>query len=100
MLGLARVGDLTIGTCTAHQTTLTNVSGTVMTGSSCIFIDGIFAAKVGDLVISSCGHTGVIISGVQNIFVNGIQAATRGSYFVGDYTGYIVTCSNSIFSGV
>jgi uncharacterized Zn-binding protein involved in type VI secretion len=99
MLGLARVGDLATGTCTGHEHPIT-VAGTIMTGSSSIFAGGLCAAKVGDIVISSCGHTGVIVSGAQNVLVNGIQAATKGSYFVGTYTGYIVTCSENIFSGV
>ena len=90
----ARVGDLCIGTCRHkdHDDPLP-ITGTVAVGSTDDFTDGIGSARTGDIVISDCGHIGVIIGSAPSVKVDSLAAAKPGSYFTGDYTGVIVSGS-------
>lgn len=82
MVGVARVGDTIEGNCIVHG----HVTGTIITGSSNLFINGIAVARVGDTCQGSCGHTCTIKTGNSNI-INGSKAVAR----LGDETeGYII----------
>jgi uncharacterized Zn-binding protein involved in type VI secretion len=54
------------------------MTGVVISGSPDIFIDGLPAARMGDLMQGLCGHFGTIVTGALDTFSNGIPAARLG----------------------
>lgn len=97
MLSVARTGDPTIGVCTGHSPPIT-VSGTVLAKQSLTSAFGLPIARVSDLVIASCGHTGIIVSGSPTVFVGGLPAARMTDRFTGTYTGTILNGASNIMS--
>jgi hypothetical protein len=93
----SRFTDSTIGVCIAHETPIT-VSGIVLSSQSNVFINGLPAATVGDIVLASCGHTGMVVSGSNKCFCNGIAMSCVGDSFVGTYSGKIIGGSSNVFS--
>lgn len=72
-----RIGDIIVATCYCHKSPIT-VTGQIVAGSPITSSDGLPQARVGDLVVSSCGHTGVIVSGSSINFIDEISAARFG----------------------
>lgn len=81
--GLARVGDRTFGTCShpSHSSPI-QIGGTIISGAPSVTSGNIADARIGDGVITDCGHFDVIISGSPTVISNGIGTAR-----VGDRTG-------------
>ena len=92
MASIARRGDIGVGTCKCHQHPI-GMSGIIQASTGKVFCDGLQVARVGDIVIGSCGHTGVIISGSGKISAEGISVARIGDSFVGCFSGVIVSGS-------
>jgi len=70
------------------------MTGTVISGSPDVFISGLPAARMGDLVQGACGHFGTIISGAFNTFSNGIPAARMGELTQGCLTVTLISGSS------
>lgn len=94
MPAIARIGDTIQGYCHAHNTT---VSGEIVQGSDNTNGNGKKIARVGDMVLGSCGHTSYIVSGSPNVTANGIAVARVGDAIDGTITGTIITGSPDIF---
>jgi uncharacterized Zn-binding protein involved in type VI secretion len=94
----ARLGDITFGVCTGHITPI-SVDGIVIASSSKVFVNGRPVARIGDTVLSSCGHLGTIVSGSSKVFISGIPMARLSDSFTGVYSGTIVSCSGNVFCG-
>jgi uncharacterized Zn-binding protein involved in type VI secretion len=90
MTGIARMGDACIGICTAHKKPLP-VNGVIVSGSPTVNIGGVGAARIGDTVISSCGHTGLIVSSSPTISGGAMPLARMGDSFQGVYSGTIIS---------
>ena len=101
MPGIARVGDIAVGTCCCHEDEpqCRPFVGIVSTGAGTIIIEGQQAARIGDIVIGDCGHTGIISTGMGNVMMEGIGAATIGSIVVGCLDGIIVTGAGTVTAG-
>lgn len=100
MRGMARVGDRTQGVCchSSHDGCI-SIGGTIISGSPDSFGEtytGI--ARLGDEVLTDCGHIGHIITGDETVFVNGRNMARLGDLVGGVYTATIVSSSTTIFS--
>lgn len=79
----ATLTSVGIGKCSCHFDSHGNpitidVTAVSISGSSDIFINGLPAARLGDLMQGSCGHFGTIISGAVDTFQNGLPAARLG----------------------
>jgi uncharacterized Zn-binding protein involved in type VI secretion len=73
---LTSVGN---GQCCCHNDpTCIPMIGVVISASPDIFINGLPAARMGDLMQGTCGHFGTIVSGASDTFSNGIPAARLG----------------------
>lgn len=92
MRGIARVGDKCRGVCTAHKTPIV-VEGIIITGSPNSFINGRQVARIGDTVLSNCGHKGTIITGEPTAMFNARPHARIADQFVGTYSGIIISAS-------
>jgi uncharacterized Zn-binding protein involved in type VI secretion len=92
MLPVARVGDLTIGTCTGHKDTLYNVRGKIITGANSDDVNMMGLAKLGDVVLADCGHTAKIITCSGSVYTDMMKIARVGDLVgASPYTGRIVT---------
>lgn len=100
MSKISRVGDRTIGTCThpptiQHPIPSTPIGGTITTGAANSTVEGIPAARVGDIVTADCGFIGIINTGAV-LTLEGAPVARIGDTFIGVYSGTIVTgCSET-----
>jgi len=72
------------GQCCCHSDpTCISMTGTIISGSPDVFISGLSAARMGELVQGNCGHFGTIISGAADTLSNGIPAARMGDLVYG-----------------
>jgi uncharacterized Zn-binding protein involved in type VI secretion len=97
-MNAARLSDSFYGICFCH-TRPRAVYGTIITGSQDTFVNGLFAARLGDTVVGTCGHTGTIVSGSNNSFVNGLPQARLGDAVAGCLNGVIISGSPDTFVG-
>lgn len=96
MRGIVRIGDKTHGWCTAHKNTI-EVDGVVISGSEDSYVNGRAIARIGDKVMSNCGHEGIIISGQPDAYINGRPHARIGDRFEGTYSGIIISASEDTY---
>jgi len=88
----ARIDDPTDGVC-YHPVHLVPfpTGGKIVGGASKTIIEGKPPARLGDAVLSNCGHYGYIISATGNIHVEGIRTAVVGDAVGnGDYVATII----------
>jgi hypothetical protein len=97
MTQVARIGDTCQGLCYAHKTPL-SVTATIQDGSSDSLADSIGIARVGDTVLTTCGHTGTIATGSSTFLVNGIQVARVGDTTTGQFIGTIISGSEDVLT--
>jgi uncharacterized Zn-binding protein involved in type VI secretion len=67
------------------------MSGFIISGSSNAVSAGLGAARVTDMTIGTCGHTGIIVTGSGTNVTNGLGKATVGSTVTGCNIGTVVT---------
>jgi uncharacterized Zn-binding protein involved in type VI secretion len=98
MRAVARLGDKTFGTCTAHVVPI-SIGGTIITGSADTLVNGLPIARLGDQVLTDCGHTSVIVTADSSTPVNSKPGTARLGDSVGDgpYTATIITASKDTF---
>lgn len=70
-LPAANVGKTVVGTCFSHPIPLA-VTGTIIQGAATVLAEGSPAARIGDTVILSCGHSAIIVSGSPTVFAEGV----------------------------
>jgi uncharacterized Zn-binding protein involved in type VI secretion len=93
MSGTARLGDRTIGVCSAHRVPIT-VGGTIVTASTDTLVNGRGVARLGDLVQTDCGHTSSIITASGDSSANNKGVARlNDSIGAGPYIATIITAS-------
>lgn len=81
MSRIARVGDTHAGICNHGAICCPHhVTGTIVTGSENVKVNGKNAARVGDQVVHNCPHcgTGTIVEGSSTVKVNGKPLARIG----------------------
>lgn len=94
MTGIARLGDRTLGTCTAHSSPIT-VGGAIVTASGDTFVNNLPSARLGDKVLADCGHTGLIVTASPTVDDNSRGGVARLGDMIGagPYTAKIVSAS-------
>lgn len=93
----ARLTDPTIGICTSHAPSPIVSGGMVIGQSPNVYVNGLNSARLGDVVISNCGHYGFITTASSKVYVNMIPAARFGDSFSGAYSGIIINGSSNVF---
>lgn len=91
------MGDRTEGFCKCHAVSL-KIGGTIITASPNSFTNGLGTARMGDVVLSDCGHRGVIITASPNVFANGMGVARVGDMTDGCYKAVIITGSPNTYA--
>jgi uncharacterized Zn-binding protein involved in type VI secretion len=93
MPGQARLGDRTIGICSAHTVPIT-VGGTIVTASTDTFVNNRGVARLGDLVQTDCGHTSLIVTASTDSLANNRGVARLSDAVAsGPYVATIITAS-------
>jgi len=82
---VARIGDIGVGYCYVHGSQV----GRIVTSSTNVFAENKGVARVGDIVVAGCGHTGVIVKASNTVLTNGRGTARVGDIFAGVFTGSI-----------
>jgi uncharacterized Zn-binding protein involved in type VI secretion len=98
-LGAARIGDATIGNCSAGGHDSDPYNGIIISGASNVFSEGPGNAFITSTVLATCGDTGIIVSGSSSVFVNGLGAGIITSSFSGTYSGQVIGGAGSVFVG-
>ena len=100
MRGIARVGDRTLGTCyhPSHSSPVSNMGGTIITGSPNLQDQSKPIARLDDCVETDCGHRDYINSAsgtIENIKLIARLSDTVGRE--GIYKADIITASPITF---
>jgi len=95
---VARIGDIGMGTCPCHKNPQTIV-GTIVIGSPTVSANNLGRARIGDLVMCSCGHVATLVMGSSTVFANSIPQSRLGDMFMGCPTGTIVVGSPTVLVG-
>jgi uncharacterized Zn-binding protein involved in type VI secretion len=74
------------------------VSGFIISGASTVLINGQPVARNTDMVIGSCGHTGIITSSSPVVLAEGLGVARIGDSVSGCIIGQIVTGSENVLA--
>ena len=90
----ARLTDLWVGICCCHsKPTCIPMAGPIITGSPNDNSGGLPQARLTDMVIGYCGHSGTIVSAASYCVANSLGKARIGDMVVGCVIGNIVTGS-------
>jgi len=92
--GLARIGSRTFGTCShpSHRRPI-QVGGTLITGAPTVTTGNLPDARIGDSVVTDCGHVDLVISGSTTVTSNILSTARIGDSTgaLGIYVAIIIT---------
>lgn len=77
MSGLGKLGSQGIGTCPCHRSPQDYIT-TIISGATTVNVNGVSAAQVGSLGVSTCGHMTVALSGSSSVFAEGKQVHRVG----------------------
>lgn len=91
--------DQGLGDDDCHSTTKKDVTGLVINGASNVFVNGLPAARMGDIVMYGDGHTGTIVGGAGSVIGNSLPLARIGDPFVGCFTGILIEGSGNVLAG-
>jgi len=90
----AIVRDLDIGTgvCSHpdHKTPI-RTNGVLHATPSNVYVEGKLVGRVGDTVISDCGHTGKMVSSSSEVSAQGKAVCRVGDSFEGYFAGTMIT---------
>lgn len=78
---VCRVGDIGTGFCLCHGRQITV---TIILGSPTVLAGGLPTARLGDIVISDCGHLATIITGNPLVLAFGTPKARVSDLFLGN----------------
>ena len=97
---IARLGDRTHGVCYHPSHIPLTIGGTIITGSPDVITNEKSTARVGDLVLTDCGHIGMIITGSPKVDANDNLVARLEDKVAGKapYIATIVTASSDTFA--
>jgi hypothetical protein len=101
MAGQARVGDIGVGVCShrEHDKPI-NMVGSIVNGAPSVMSNYAGSATSGvSIVLSTCGHVGIIAGGSSMVQSDVASNAHVGSPFSGDFSGIIVTGSEDVNVG-
>ncbi len=95
MPGIARIGDIVIGTCPCHDSPRSYV-GVIATGAPTVLVEGRPAATIGSVAVGC--HPAIVCTGNATVLSGGRPTATIGGIAVGCPTGVIVTGAGTVIA--
>lgn len=95
---IARIGDMSVGVCVCHNPPIPMV-GFIITGSGDTPTENSPTARLNDISLASCGHTGIIVTGASKTNVNNRPMARLTDLTVGCFISVIVTGASKSIEG-
>lgn len=96
--GAARLNDKTLGVCSHPSHIPQTVQGRIITASGDTIVNGRPVARLGDKVLSSCGHIGIICTAATSENTNKkVGTARLNDKTTGFYKARIITASSDTF---
>jgi hypothetical protein len=92
------IGSIGVGTCSCHQQEI-GATGVLVTGSNNIIASYSPASLLNSIMLSECGHIGIVVSGSSTVFGNNSSRTRVGDVFIGCFTGIIASGVSSIQIG-
>jgi len=92
MRGISRFSDIGAAVCCCHSCCVGTI-GTIIPLQQHTLSDDLNVSRVGDIVIFSCGHIGLIVSGSFISETQNLSTARTGDAIVGCPIGFIITGS-------
>jgi len=74
---LCRIGDIGVGTCTAHIVPVP-ITVTLLTGAPTVIAVGMPVAQIGSIGMCSCGHVSVALTGAATVIAVGLGVHRLG----------------------
>lgn len=100
MSAVSRLTDIWVGICCCHsKPTCINMTGFIITSSPNHISAGLGVARISDITIGTCGHTGIIVTGSAVNITNSLGKAMIGSQVTGCNIGTVVTGAPTHFTG-
>jgi len=88
----SRLTDIWVGICCCHSNpTCIPMSGPIITSSANHVSLGLGQARLTDMTIGGCGHTGTIVTGAPTCVTNSLPKARIGEMVTGCNIGNVVT---------
>lgn len=101
MPAVSRLTDIWTGICCCHSDpTCISMTGYIITCSPNHISGGLGVARLTDMTIGGCGHTGQIITGSTVNVTNGLAKAHIGSQVTGCNIGVVVTGQSTHITGL
>ena len=100
MPAVGRVGDIGVGTCTAHPNPV-GIQTVLITGSPTVLTNGQLTGYIGSIGVCTCGHNSVALTGASTVKATGIGVHRLGD--IGQPPGgnyAMITGSPNTISGV
>jgi len=79
---VCRIGDIGMGVCSCHKNPQ-SIIGIIITGAPTVLANNIGKARIGDLMMCSCGHPATISIGNFTVLANNAAEARVGDMFTG-----------------
>jgi len=98
MPNVSRIGDVFTGVCHCHKHPK-HVTGVIVSGAPTVIGCGSGVARIGDVVVCSCGHVAVIVSGSPTVISNGSSTARIGDVATGCPIGTLVSGCPTLIAG-
>jgi len=95
----ARIGDIGIGTCCCHKHCRSTM-GQLITGSPNVRAAKSPTSRLGDIMLSSCGHIGIMVTASAKVRANKIPTCRLGDSFTGCFNGVVVTGAPNVIEPV
>lgn len=100
MSQLSRIGDMWVGICCCHPPVpCVSMSGSIITGSPNAVSESSPVARITDITVGVCGHTGIIVSGSTVNFTNSLGKAFVGSSVTGCNIGVVISGAGTQVTG-
>jgi uncharacterized Zn-binding protein involved in type VI secretion len=95
MPNVARHGDIGWGVCVCHPVPIL-FCGPIIVDSGDVYVNERGEARLGDITINPCGHTGTIVTASGTVYTNERGVARLGDYITGCNIGTIITASGNV----
>lgn len=95
-LPVCRIGDMGVGVCNDPTHPGRPITANIMIGSFNVTANNIGRARMGDLVMASCGHVATMAIGNPLVLVNNMPGCRMGDLFSGTPVGTIIIGSPNV----
>ncbi len=98
MPGVARIGDIAVGTCCCHSDPrCRGWTGICVSGAGSVTAEGSPVSRIGDIFVGC--HVGIVASGSSTVTAEGSPISRIGDIIVGCPSGIIISGAGTVIAG-